>query len=106
MGRLDEILAAERARRGMPPEVDSKVRARFAFASTLLALRQASGLSQRDLADRTGVPQSEISRIERALTVPTVVRAQALLEPLGWRLTPAPVADMDAANEPELVAAR
>ena len=106
MSRLDEVFAAERVRRGMPPEVDPKVRARFAFASTLLALRQASGLSQRDLADRTGVPQSEISRIERALTVPTVVRAQALLEPLGWRLTPAPVADMDAANEPELVAAR
>jgi ribosome-binding protein aMBF1 (putative translation factor) len=85
MSRLSDVFAAERARRGESAESAPR-QDRFSFASTVIAVRRAAGLSQRELADKTGVPQSEISRIERGLTVPTITRAQALLTPLGWRL--------------------
>ncbi|MBA3527985.1 MAG: helix-turn-helix transcriptional regulator [Propionibacteriaceae bacterium] len=96
MTDLSDLFAAERTRRNISREPDPAVRERFAFAGTLIALRQAAGLSQRDLADASGVPQPEISRIERALTVPTVIRAQRLLEPLGYRLAPTRVVGVEA----------
>lgn len=82
-----------RGRRGDSLRPPGGVGERFLFANILIALRQAAGWNQRDLAEASGVQQSEISRIERALTIPTVVRAQRLLEPLGFRLTPTPIDD-------------
>jgi XRE family transcriptional regulator, regulator of sulfur utilization len=97
MSELSDLFAAERARRDLEGTPDPAIRERFAFASSLLALRRASGWSQRELADASGVAQAEISKIERALTVPTISRAERLLEPLGYQLV---VAARDA-TEPE-----
>jgi len=105
MTDLSDLFAAERTRRNISREPDPAVRDRYAFAGTLIALRQAAGLSQRDLADASGVPQPEISRIERALTVPTVIRAQRLLEPLGYRFAPTRVVGVEA-HERELAVSR
>jgi transcriptional regulator with XRE-family HTH domain len=105
MSDLSNVFAEERARRGISPEPDPALRQRFAFASTLIALRQAAGLSQRDLALASGVPQSEISRIERALAMPTIPRAERLLEPLGFRLAPMPIAASEG-SERRLAVAR
>jgi transcriptional regulator with XRE-family HTH domain len=37
----------------------------FAFAVELLTARKAAGPTQTALAEATGIPQSEISRLER-----------------------------------------
>jgi XRE family transcriptional regulator, regulator of sulfur utilization len=43
----------------------------YTLAADLIELRQRLGMTQQDLATRSGVAQSEISRIERGVVHPT-----------------------------------
>lgn len=52
----------------------------------LAAMRRAAGLSQAALAQRSGVPQSEISRIERDRTTPSLARVERLTRAMGGRV--------------------
>ncbi len=52
----------------------------------LRSARRTSGLTQRELADLAGIPQSSIARIERGATVPRLDTMQRLLEATGHRL--------------------
>jgi transcriptional regulator with XRE-family HTH domain len=52
-------------------------------AAQLLALRKAKGLTQRQLSEKTGIQQSEISRIEAAHANPTLVTVSAIAHALG-----------------------
>jgi DNA-binding XRE family transcriptional regulator len=52
----------------------------------LREIRREGKLSQRDLAKLSGVPQSEISRIETGTSNPTYATITALLRPLGKRV--------------------
>src|SRR5271169_6586495 len=61
-------------------------REEFSLASQLIESRREGKLSQRDLAKLSGVPQSEISRIETGAGNPTYATIAALLRPLGKRL--------------------
>ena len=62
-------------------------------ARTLLRYaRRSAGLSQRELARRSGVPQPAIARIEAGLTNPRTDTLKRLLEPCGFRLELAPIA--------------
>lgn len=61
----------------------SAIAADFDFAREVLVLRTALGISQSELAARTGVPQGELSRIERGHVVPTVARGQRILSGMG-----------------------
>src|SRR6059058_5281457 len=61
-------------------------REEFALASQLIASRRERQLSQRQLATLSGVPQSEISRIETGASNPTHATIAALLRPLGKRI--------------------
>ncbi|WP_295999115.1 helix-turn-helix transcriptional regulator [uncultured Veillonella sp.] len=46
-----------------------KEKTMLASAVTITKSREASGLSQRELAERSGVPQSIIARIERGYNI-------------------------------------
>ena len=48
--------------------------------------RQAAGLSQRELASRSGIDQGAIARIEQGETQPRVDTFTRLLEACGWEL--------------------
>ncbi len=48
--------------------------------------RIAQGLTQQDLAARSGIPQADISRIERGAGNPTEATLQRLAGALGSRL--------------------
>jgi DNA-binding XRE family transcriptional regulator len=61
-------------------------REEFSLASQLIESRREGKLSQRQLAKLSGVPQSEISRIETGTSNPTYATITALLRPLGKRL--------------------
>jgi predicted transcriptional regulator len=61
-------------------------REEFGLAGQLIASRLEGKLSQRDLAKLSGVPQSEISRIETGAGNPTFATITALLRPLGKRI--------------------
>jgi transcriptional regulator with XRE-family HTH domain len=52
----------------------------------LRTVRRRAGMSQRALAERAGVPQSSIARVESGATVPRVDTLQRLLEATGHQL--------------------
>ena len=55
-------------------------------ARMLRYARRRAGLTQRALADKAGVPQPSIARIERGLTVPRLDTFQRLLGATGHEL--------------------
>lgn len=55
----------------------------FRLASQLISLRRGADLSQAKLAELSGIPQSEISRIETGAANPTYKTMTALARPLG-----------------------
>ena len=59
-------------------------------ASQLNQARRAAGLSQRQLAAQSGVPQSAIARIERGQQIPRVDTLERLLRACGFELRLAP----------------
>ena len=52
-----------------------------------MAARALSGLSQKQLAAATGIDQSDISKIERGITNPSVGTLERIAKALGGRLT-------------------
>jgi DNA-binding XRE family transcriptional regulator len=95
MSDFDQLIQdIEDEARAEGPEAVAELAAfdtRFALASALIGLRKAMHLTQAQLAGVTGIPQSEISRIERGQTNPTVQTVDRLLAPLGARLEIVPV---------------
>lgn len=57
----------------------------------LRAARRRAGLSQRELAERAGVPQSTVARIEAGLTDPRVGTLRRLLRVCGEDLEVLPI---------------
>ncbi|MBO5071116.1 MAG: helix-turn-helix transcriptional regulator [Roseburia sp.] len=55
--------------------------------SAVIKQRNALGLSQRDLANICGIPQSSVARIESFQTTPNLATLLKLLRPLGLKLT-------------------
>lgn len=55
----------------------------YTLAADLIELRQKLGLTQQELATRTGIAQSEISRIERGAIHPTDTTWARLAAALG-----------------------
>lgn len=82
----EEVESYERLKRG---EFD-EIRNFEGLGRLLIALRIAQGLSQRDLAERLEVHESQVSRDERnEYRGITVERASRILEALGAELTSA-----------------
>lgn len=63
----------------------------YTLAGDLIELRQRLGLSQQQLADQSGVAQSEISRIERGAVHPTDTTWARLAEALGAEVRIVPI---------------
>ncbi|MBM4378373.1 MAG: helix-turn-helix transcriptional regulator [Deltaproteobacteria bacterium] len=61
------------------------------LAAECIRLRQEAGLSQRALARASGVPQSEISRMERGLANPTWRTLEAVARASGMTLAFVPL---------------
>lgn len=54
--------------------------------SAMIEQRNALGLSQRELAEMCGVPQSSVARIESFQTTPNLATLLKILRVLGLRL--------------------
>jgi ribosome-binding protein aMBF1 (putative translation factor) len=96
VGAMQEILDQEPAGvlamdPGLPSQRPAKLQRWVDFvASTLKARRTKAGLTQADLAKKSGLPQSHISRIEGAKLSPSRRTVERLAEALGR-----PVSDFD-----------
>lgn len=53
----------------------------------LIRIREEQGISQRELAEMSGIKQPAIARLESGRTVPSIVMLKKLLTPLGYTLT-------------------
>lgn len=60
--------------------------AEFSIIQAMLDARKASGLTQKDLADRTGIAQADISRLENGNANPSLKTLQRLADGMGMRL--------------------
>lgn len=57
------------------------------FGDVVRQQREASGISQEDLADRAGLHRTYISLIERGLRTSSITTVQRLAEALGVSMT-------------------
>ena len=73
------------------PEEIAESRARVEIISSIIDARQAKGLSQKELAEITGIKQPAIARIEKGVNSPTVETLIRLLAPLGKKLAVVPM---------------
>jgi hypothetical protein len=80
----EEVASYERLRRGEFAEVQNF----SGLGELLIALRISQGICQRDLAERLGVHESQVSRDERnEYRGITMERAQRVLDALGVELS-------------------
>lgn len=57
------------------------------IVGAIIEKRTALGISQRDLADMCGIPQSSVARIETFKTTPKIDTLLKIMQPLGLKLT-------------------
>ena len=57
----------------------------------IIEAREAKGLSQRDLANLSGVKQPAIARLESMKTTPQIDTLFKLLNPLGYTISVVPI---------------
>lgn len=62
-------------------------RTEFEVARALIEARLSSNMTQKELAERSGIRQSNISRIENGTCSPTVATLQVLASGLGKKLS-------------------
>ena len=62
-----------------------------ALIRKLVEAREAKGLSQRDLAERSGVKQPAIARLESMKSTPQIDTLFKVLSPLGYTLSIVPI---------------
>lgn len=88
--RFDEFMREleEETRREGPAAVREAeaLKARYTLAVELTLLRKRRRVTQRQLSARSGIQQSEISRIEGARANPTAATLAALARALGGEL--------------------
>ncbi len=63
-----------------------RARAAYEVGRMVRELREARGLSQRELADRMGTTQSVVGRLEAGGSRPTIVTLERVAQALGLRL--------------------
>lgn len=84
---LIQDIEAEAKAEGPAAEADlAELRREFSIASQLATLRREQKLTQKQLAEKSGIPQSEISRIETGDANPTYATLSAIAEPFGVRV--------------------
>lgn len=79
----EEVVSARRARLAPDVAAQGEVFARaYEIAMQVVDLRERHGLTQGQLAERCGVNQADISRIERGSTSPTARTLQRIADAL------------------------
>ena len=85
---LSKYVEAEAARDGREAQEERRsFRAYYRLAQQLMDRRKEQGLTQQELAKRSGVRQSEISKIEGGSANPTVHTLNAIAGALGSEIS-------------------
>lgn len=60
--------------------------AEFSIVQAMIDARKVSGLTQKDLAERTGIAQADISKLENGNANPSLKTLQRLADGMGMKL--------------------
>ena len=86
----DQLVKKLMRRPGVREEVERLEREEFALLDALLKARQAAGLTQAQVAERTGTQAPAVARLERALATgrhsPSVPTLRKYVKACGKRL--------------------
>ena len=61
------------------------------FVTLIIQRRNELGMTQRELASLSGLPQSSIARMETMKTVPSIDTVLKIVKPLGLQLSLLPI---------------
>lgn len=85
MKTFDSYLAEKLKNPELKKEYDA-LEPEFAIIQAMIDARKASGLTQKQLADRTGITQADISRLESGNANPSLRTLQRLAAGMGMRI--------------------
>lgn len=73
------------------PEERAQINFQVSLIGKMIEAREQKGLSQRDLAELTGVKQPAIARLESMKSTPQIDTLFKILAPLGYTLSITPI---------------
>ena len=85
MTQFNEFLEEQLRDPVLKKEYDA-LEAEFSIMQALIDARKQSGLTQKQLAERTGIAQADISRLERGTGNPSLKTLHRLAEGMSMRL--------------------
>lgn len=85
MKTFDSYLAEKLKNPELAKEYDA-LEPEFAIIQALIDARKESGLTQKQLADKTGITQADISRLENGSANPSLRTIQRLAAGMGMRV--------------------
>lgn len=85
MSKFNRYLAEQLKDSAFKAEYDA-LEAEFAIIQAMITARQKTGMTQKQLAERTGIHQSDISKLERGNGNPSLRTLSRLAEGLGMKL--------------------
>lgn len=85
MTNYDEYFAEQMNNEEFRKEYES-LEPEFAIIQAIIDARQEAGLTQKELSDRTGIAQSDISKLENGNANPSIRTLKRLAEAMGKHL--------------------
>ena len=83
--KFDDFMKEQREDPGFKEEYDA-LEPEFAVMQAILRARVQAGLTQKQLADMTGISQADISRLERGTANPSIKTLQRVATALGRKV--------------------
>ncbi len=85
MTKFDDFLAEQLKNSDFKKEYDA-LEPEFAIIQAMIDARKNSGITQKQLAERTGINQADISRLENGNANPSIRTLKKLADGLNMRL--------------------
>ena len=84
-GKFDDFLQGQLQNPGIRREYEA-LQAEHAVNQAMIDARQKSGMTQKELAERTGIAQADISKLEHGNANPSIRTLQRLAKGMGMVL--------------------
>ena len=85
MSKFNQYLTEQLKDSAFKAEYDA-LEAEFAIIQAMITARQKTGMTQKQLAERTGIHQSDISKLERGNANPSLRTLQRLAAGMGMKI--------------------
>ena len=85
MRNFNDFVAEQKKNPEFKKEYDA-LEPEFSIVQAMLDARKASGLTQKELADKTGIAQGDISKLENGSANPSLKTLQRLAAGMGMQL--------------------